>query len=61
LWVKGKLDGETIHVFVNHWPSRLGGEERSAPGRAAAAMACKNFADSVQKADPNAKIIIMEI
>jgi len=59
LWVKGKLDGETIHVFVNHWPSRLGGEERSAPGRAAAAMACKNFADSVQKADPNAKIIIM--
>lgn len=59
LWVKGKLDGETVHVFVNHWPSRLGGEERSAPGRAAAAMVCKNFADSVQKEDPDAKIIIM--
>jgi hypothetical protein len=29
LWVKGKLDGETIYVFVNHWPSRRGGEERS--------------------------------
>ncbi|MBG9377273.1 endonuclease/exonuclease/phosphatase [Panacibacter sp. DH6] len=59
LWVKGRLDGETIHVFVNHWPSRLGGEERSAPGRAAAAMVCKHFADSLQKAAPNAKIIIM--
>lgn len=59
LWVKGKLDGETIHVFVNHWPSRLGGEERSAPGRAAAALVCKNFADSVQKREPGAKIVIM--
>ena len=37
LWVKGKLDGETVHFYVNHWPSRLGGEERSAPARAAAA------------------------
>jgi predicted extracellular nuclease len=59
LWVKGKLDGETVHVFVNHWPSRLGGEERSAPGRAAAAQVCKDFADSIQKTDANARIIIM--
>ncbi|MBK7680712.1 MAG: hypothetical protein IPJ29_15190 [Chitinophagaceae bacterium] len=27
LWVRGKLDGETIHVYVNHWPSRSGGEK----------------------------------
>lgn len=59
LWVKGKLDGETVHVFVNHWPSRLGGEERSAPGRAAAAQVCRDFADSIQKTDANAKVIIM--
>ena len=59
LWVKGQLCGETIHVFVNHWPSRLGGEERSAPGRAAAAKVCKDFADSIQKIDTNAKIVIM--
>ena len=37
LWVKGLLSGDTINVFVNHWPSRVGGEQRSAPGRAAAA------------------------
>ncbi|MEP7317653.1 MAG: endonuclease/exonuclease/phosphatase, partial [Panacibacter sp.] len=51
LWVKGKLNGETVHVFVNHWPSRLGGEERSAPARAAAAMVDKQFIDSIQKED----------
>ena len=48
LWVKGILNGDTIHVFVNHWPSRVGGEQRSAPGRAAAAMVDKNFIDSIE-------------
>lgn len=59
LWVKGKLDGETVHVYVNHWPSRVGGEERSAPGRAAAAMVVKKHMDSIAKTEPNAKVIIM--
>lgn len=59
LWVKGKLDGETIHIYVNHWPSRLGGEERSAPARAAAAMVSKNHMDSINKADGEQKVIIM--
>ena len=59
LWVKGKLDGETIHVYVNHWPSRVGGETRSAPARAAAAMVCKNHMDSIAKADGIQKVIIM--
>jgi predicted extracellular nuclease len=59
LWVKGKLAGETIHVYVNHWPSRLGGEERSAPARAAAALVSKNHADSIAKADGEQKVIIM--
>ncbi len=59
LWVKGKLNGETIHVFVNHWPSRLGGEERSAPGRNAAAMVDKIKIDSIEHAKLNSKIIVM--
>lgn len=59
LWVKGKLDGETIHIYVNHWPSRLGGEERSAPARAAAAMVSKNHMDSINKVDGEQKVIIM--
>ena len=37
LLVSGKLDGEMIHIIVNHWPSRRGGEARSRPKRVAAA------------------------
>jgi predicted extracellular nuclease len=59
LWVKGKLDGETVHIYVNHWPSRVGGEVRSAPARAAAAMVCKKHMDSIAKADGYQKVIIM--
>jgi hypothetical protein len=59
LWVKGKLGGETIHIYVNHWPSRSGGEQRSAPARNAAAQVCRNHIDSIAKREPNAKIIVM--
>ena len=38
LYVYGMYAGEPLHVFVNHWPSRRGGEEVSAPGRASAAF-----------------------
>jgi hypothetical protein len=59
LYVKGKFDGEPLHIMVGHWPSRRGGEEASAPARAKAASVCKHKADSIFKTDPNAKIIIM--
>ncbi|HFA51219.1 MAG TPA: hypothetical protein ENJ95_19580 [Bacteroidetes bacterium] len=59
LHVSGILDGEEIHVLVNHWPSRSGGEKRSRPGRNAAAALCKQVKDSLQQIDPNVKIIIM--
>ncbi len=59
LWVKGLLDGELIHIYVNHWPSRLGGEERSAPGRAAAAMVSKKHIDSIARVEGEQKVIVM--
>jgi hypothetical protein len=59
LWVEGVLAGDTINVFVNHWPSRVGGEQRSAPARAAAAIVDKNFIDSIEKLKPDAKVIVM--
>ena len=58
LWVKGKLDGESIHILVNHWPSRLG-EDESVNGRSAAAAVCKMQQAEIYKTEPNAKIIIM--
>ncbi|MBI3139554.1 MAG: endonuclease/exonuclease/phosphatase [Sphingobacteriales bacterium] len=59
LWVKGKLGGETIHIYVNHWPSRSGGEARSAPARNAAAAVCRHHMDSIAKVEPGAKVIVM--
>lgn len=59
LLVSGKLDGDLIHIIVNHWPSRSGGEARSRPKRIAAAKLSKHLVDSLQVIDPYAKVIIM--
>lgn len=59
LYVTGWLAGERIHLYINHWPSRRGGEERSSPAREAAAGTCKKHLDSVLQKEPQAKIIVM--
>jgi endonuclease/exonuclease/phosphatase family metal-dependent hydrolase len=59
LWVYGLFNGEPLHVFVNHWPSRRGGEEASAPGRALAAGIARAKIDSILTAFPNAKVVLM--
>lgn len=57
--VVGKLMGQKIAVIVNHWPSRLGGQEQSSPHREAAASLCKEIADSLWRIDPDMGVIIM--
>lgn len=59
LYVAGELDGDTVHVMVNHWPSRGGGEALTAPLRNAGAQICKNICDSLTQIDQDAKIFIM--
>ena len=59
LLVTGLLDGEEIHILVNHWPSRLGGEKKSAPFREAAGKLNRKIMDSLYKINPKAKIIFM--
>lgn len=59
LLVSGELEGDLIHVIVNHWPSRSGGEARSRPKRVAAAKLSKHLVDSLQVIDPYAKVFIM--
>lgn len=59
LLVSGELEGELLHVIVNHWPSRSGGEARSRPKRMAAAQVNKHLLDSLQAIDPYAKIFTM--
>ncbi|MBI9065938.1 MAG: endonuclease [Salinivirgaceae bacterium] len=60
LYVMGKLsNSDTLHVFVNHWPSRWGGELESEHKRIQVAQIVKNKVDSIFSKYANAKIIIM--
>ncbi|RCW93747.1 endonuclease/exonuclease/phosphatase family protein [Winogradskyella arenosi] len=59
LLVSGELEGDLIHVIVNHWPSRSGGEARSRFKRVAAGKLNKKIIDSLQAIDPYAKVITM--
>ncbi len=59
LYVCGVLSGDTVHLMVNHWPSKSGGEAKSAPGRRLAASVDKKVIDSLLKINPNTKILLM--
>jgi len=61
LYAKGRVieANDIVHIFVNHWPSRRGGEEKSAPKRALAAHVLRLAIDSILKTDDMAKIIII--
>lgn len=59
LLVTGELLGEKMHFIVAHWPSRRGGEKKSAPKRMLAAKVSKHIIDSLLADDPNAKVIFM--
>lgn len=59
LLVTGFLDNEEIHIIVNHWPSRSGGEKASSPFREAAGRLNRKIIDSLQQINPMAKVITM--
>lgn len=60
LYVKGAVLGkDTLHIFVNHWPSRLGGQAKSEPRRLYVASVIRSKIDSLYKVEPNAKVIVM--
>lgn len=49
---------DTFHLFVNHWPSRMGGKRLSDPYRMYAGKVLRDKTDSILKANPCANIII---
>ncbi len=59
LYVRGVLAGDTVHILVNHWPSRRGGVAKSNPKRAIAARVNKAVVDGILEQNPNARIIVM--
>ena len=50
---------DTIYFFVNHWPSRRGGEEESETKRIAAAKTIRVEVESILTKNRNSKIIIV--
>jgi len=60
LYSKGTLnENDTIHLFINHWPSRWGGSLESEDNRLHVASILKNISDSIMGISKNANIIIM--
>ncbi|MGE4618642.1 MAG: endonuclease/exonuclease/phosphatase family protein [Planctomycetota bacterium] len=59
LEVPMEVSGNSFTVLVNHWPSRYGGAEKSAPKRAAAALTARSVIDRILTIDPHADIIVM--
>ena len=55
----GMLDGEKTAVFLNHWPSRRGGDVKSEPLRNAAATVLKNEMDKLSAENPGIKLFAM--
>lgn len=61
LYVKGLIlpTHDSLHVFVCHFPSRLGGKTASDEKRAAAARVLRLAVDSIQNNNIQARIVIM--
>lgn len=59
LYVRGKVNGEAeLHLFVNHWPSRYGGQMVTDPKRRQAAKIVRSKVDSILNVDREANIVI---
>ena len=59
LVVSGNLNGELVHILVNHWPSRREGAEKSEYKRIEAAKLARSIVEVIQAKKFDAKIIIM--
>ena len=60
LYVQGELNSEDeLHIFLNHWSSRRGGEKETEHKRVRAASVLRKEIDKIQAKNPMAKIVIM--
>lgn len=59
LYVKGiALKKDTLHIFINHWPSRRGGQHSTEKYRTQAARILRKKVDSIWQHNANANIIL---
>ncbi|PKP48949.1 MAG: endonuclease [Bacteroidetes bacterium HGW-Bacteroidetes-11] len=58
LYVKGLAGTDTLHVFINHWPSKYGGASATIPRRRDAALALRRVVDSLNAVVTHPLIVI---
>jgi len=59
LYVKGELEGNTIHILVNHWPSKRSNTKENEYKRMAAASKNREIIENILLEEEEAKIIVM--
>ena len=59
LMIEGQIAGENIFLFVNHWPSRRGGQLESEERRLTAARLVRKMIDEIMAKHSDANIILM--
>lgn len=59
LFVKGLINKDTLNIFVNHWPSRYGGQKKSEPDRNHTAFVLRTIIDSLFAVNPHSNLLIM--
>ena len=59
LYVYGKLNGEKVHVFVNHWPSRRAGANETDYKRMEAAKTLKGIMARIENEHRNPNYIFL--
>ena len=59
LMVRGHLNGEMVHILVNHWPSRRSGIDETEPKRIKAAQTASHILSKIHKEFNDPKIIVM--
>ncbi|MCH8171253.1 MAG: endonuclease/exonuclease/phosphatase family protein [Bacteroidetes bacterium] len=52
-------NNDTLYVFINHWPSRRGGQEKSEKNRLQAAQTLRNNIEELNSTKQNPNILIM--
>ncbi|MET7028867.1 endonuclease/exonuclease/phosphatase family protein [Sediminicola luteus] len=59
LYVHGSLNGEEVHLFINHWPSRRDGDVATAYKRIQAADTIKDYMTELEKTHVDPNYIVM--
>lgn len=60
LYAKFLVDGtDSLHIFLNHWPSKFGGELETEGARSYAASVLSHAVDSVLSCDSLANVVVL--